>query len=319
MRRLLLAGPLLLLSALVACGDDAEEERTVAFLRTSPIAVESQESLLDELDEAGWRAGENLTVLNEDPDAVFAEEELADAVEELVADGADLLVALSTTAAKAAMAGAEKVPILVLANDPVASGLVVEPRAPTGSVTGIAFRVPADRTIDLARQLVGDSGTLGLLHPEDDPAAAPIVADMDDAATSLGVRLVKESFIGDDGARTAVARLAEAGVRAILLVNAPSTVAAHEVIEEATTTAGIPTIANTNVNPFAVLVLAPDGVAAYRQLGRQAARLLGGADVDDVPLEEPGDYNLILRAVIAERLGIELPDELLEQADEISD
>lgn len=318
MRRLLLAGPLLLLSALAACGD-AEEERTIAFLRTSPIAAESQESLLDELVEAGWRAGENLTVLNEDPEAVFAEEELAGAVEELVADGADLLVALSTTAAKAAMAGAEDVPILVLANDPVASGLVVEPRAPTGSVTGIAFRVPADRTIDLGRQLVGDSGPLGLLHPDDDPAAAPIVADMDEAATSLGVRLVEESFIGDDGARAAVARLAEAGVRAIILVNAPGTVAAHGVIEAATTTAGIPTIANTNVNPFAVLVLAPDGVAAYRQLGRQAARLLGGADVGDVPLEEPGDYNLILRSGIAERLGIELPDELLEQADEVSD
>src|SRR5688500_10775142 len=122
MRRVLLAGPLLLVIALVACGHDADEARTIGLLRTSSIAAEDQE-------------------------AVCAEEELADAVEELVADGADLLVALSTTAAKAAMAGAEDVPILVLANDPVASGLVVEPRAPTGSVTGIAFRVPADRTI----------------------------------------------------------------------------------------------------------------------------------------------------------------------------
>lgn len=319
MRRVLLVGLLLPASSLVACGDDPEAERAIAFLRTSPIAPESQESLLDALDDAGWRVGDNLTLLNEDPEAVFAEDELADAVDGLVADGADLLIALSTAAASAAMDSDDDVPVLVVANDPVASGLVVEPRTPVGVVTGIAFHVPADRTIDLARQLVGDEGVLGLLHPDDDRAAAPVVDDMGDAAAALGVRLVDERFIGEDGARDAIGRLVQAGVDAIILVNAPGTIAAHEAIEEATVAARLPTIANTNVNRFAVVVLAPDNVVAFRQLGRQAARLLDGAEVDEVPLEEPGEFNLIVRAGVADRLGIELPDELLEQADEVSD
>lgn len=317
MRRLQLAAALLFASSIVACSDDGEE-RTIAFLRTSPIAPDSQESLLDALEDAGWRVGDNLTLINEDPESVFAENELADAVDRFVADGADLLVALSTTAATTAMEQAGDVPTLVVANDPVASGLVVEPRAPAGSVTGIAFRVPADRTIDLARQLVGDEAALGLLHPDDDPAAAPVVENMRDAAASLGARLVEESFIGEDGARDAIGRLAQAGVSAVILVNSPRTVAAHAAIEEASTAAGLPTIANTNVNPFAVLVLAPDNVAAFAQLGRQGARLLAGAEVNEVPLEEPGEFNLLVRADVAARLGIELAEELLEQADEVS-
>ena len=316
---MLLAGVVLLATSLVACGDDVAPERTIAFLRTSPVAADSQRSLLDALEDAGWEVGENLTVLNEDPGAVFAEDELPAAVDDFVDDGADLLIARSTAAARAAMESGADVPVLVVANDPVASGLVVQPRTPVGVVTGIAFHVPADRTIDLARQLVGDDGVLGLLHPLDDPAAAPVVDDMVDAAAALEVRLLDESFAGDDGARAAIGRLAQAGVDAIILVNAPATVAAHAAIEEATVAARLPTIANTNVNPFAVVVLAPDNVAAYRQLGRQAARVLGGADVDEVPLEEPGEFNLIVRASVAERLRIELPGDLLEQADEVSD
>lgn len=302
----------------VACGDDAEPDRTIAFVRTSPVPAASQQALLDQIEAAGWTVGENLTLLNEDPEAVFSDEELTDAVDGFVADGADLLIALSTAAARAAMENDEDIPVLVVANDPVASGLVVNPRAPDGIVTGISFQVPADRTIDLARQLVGDDHSLGLLHP-DDPTAKPIVDDMRDAAASLGVQIVSESFVNDDEALAAVSRLAEAGVGAVMLANAPATIAAHGAIEEAATAAGMPVIANTNVNPFAVLVLAPDNIAVYRQLGRQAAQLLGDTDVDRVPVEEPASYNLVVRAGIAEQLGVEIREELLAQADEVID
>lgn len=317
MRRLLPLSILVLASSLGACGDDAEPDRTIAFVRTSPVPAASQEALLEEIVAAGWTDGENLTVLNEDTEAIFSEEELADAVDGFVAEGADLLVALSTSAARAAMENDNDVPVLVVANDPVASGLVVNPRAPDGLVTGISFQVPSDRTIDLARQLVGADHPLGLLHP-DNATAAPIVGDMRDAAASLGVQLVVESFVSDDDVRSAVSRLSEAGVAAVMLVNAPETVAAHDVIEQAAAAARMPVIANTNVNSFAVLVLAPDNIAVYGQLGRQAARLLGGADVDEVPLEEPARYNLVVRAAIAEQLGVELTEELLARADEVS-
>lgn len=308
----------LLAGSLVACSDDAVPNRTIAFIRTSPIPAASQEALLDEIVAAGWTSGENLTLLNEDPEAVFSEEELADAVDGFVAEGADLLVALSTAATRAAMENDDDIPVLVVANDPVASGLVVNPRAPDGVVTGIAFQVPADRTIDLARQLVGADHPLGLLHAAD-PVTTPIVDDMRAAAESLSVQLVVESFGSEDEVSAAVSRLSEAGVGAVMLVNAPALVAAHDAIEEATTAVGMPAIANTNVNDFAVLVLAPNNIAVYGQLGRQAVRLLGGADVDEVPLEEPATFNLVVRAGIAEQLGVEIKDELLAQADEVSD
>lgn len=319
MRRGAFACLAVLAASLAGCGDDGKPDRTIAFVRTSEIPADSQDAFLDELAEAGWRVGDNLTVLNEDPEVVFTDEAaLAEAVERFVEDGADVLVALSTAAAAAAMDTDEEVPVIVVANDPVASGLLEDPRAPEGVVTGISFRVPADRTIDLARQLVGAEPAVGLLYPGDDPSAGPVVEDMAAAAGSLGVRLVDEGFVGADEVDGAVAQLADAGVGTIILTNAPATVRAHPTIEQATRAAGIPVIANTNVNAFAVLVLAPDNLAVYRQLGRQVARLLGGADVREVPLEEPGRFNLVVRTAVAEELGLELPSELLRQADVVN-
>ena len=68
---------------------------------------------------------------------------------------------------------------------------------------------------------------------------------------------------------------------------------------------------------FAVLVFAPDNGAAYRQLARQAARLLDGTPVVDVPVEDPGEFHLQLRSAVAERLGLELTSDLRAEADEI--
>ena len=309
-----------LLASLAACGDDGKPDRTVAFVRTTGVAQESQDAFLEQLAEAGWEVGDNLTLLNPDPSSGFEDEgEIADAVEEFVADGADLVVALSTTGAMGAMQGTTEVPILLLANDPVASGIIANPREPESNVTGVSFRVPADRTIDLARQLVGEDADVGLLYPGDDAGAEPIVTAMESAAKGLDITLAAEAFVGDAEVQGAVDRLVQADVDVVIVANAPNAVRSFAAIEAATMAAGLPVIANTNVNEFAVVVLAPDNLSAYRQLGQQAARLLDETDVADVPLEDPGDFNVIVRASVARELGIDVPDDLLEAADEVID
>jgi putative ABC transport system substrate-binding protein len=307
-------------AALAACGGDdgGKPDRTIAFVRTTPIASESQQAFLDELADAGWVVGDNLTVLNDDPEVgVLDSDESAALVRGFVDDGVDAVVALSTTAAIGAVDATDEVPIVVLASDPVASGLVTNPRAPEGNLTGVAFKVPGDRTIDVARQLVGGEPTIGLLHPSEDPGAMPASQDLRDAAESLGVALVDESWGSEDAVGAAVDRLVAAGVDVIVLANSPDTVRAFPVIEEKTRAAGIPVVANTNSATFAVVVLAPQATAAYQQIARQAARLLDGTEVSEVPVEEPGAFHLLVRTGVADSLGVTVPQDLVDQADEI--
>ena len=320
MRRQVIGIVTLLAASLAGCGDDGKPERTIALLRSTPVAQESQDAFLAELEEGGWTVGENLTVLDPDPDEVYEDAESGRAaVEGWLEEGVELIYALSTTSGLTAKEAAPDVPVLVLANDPVASGIIDDPRAPEANVTGVAFRVPPDRTLDVARQMAREITTVGFLWPGDDVGAEPVRDGLVKAADALGIDLVDESFVGSDEVAGAVDAMVEAGVQVVVIANAGATVRAFDAIEAATTAARLPVLGNIESNPFATVVLAPDLEAAYRQIGRQAVRLLGGTDVADVPLEEPGEFRLTVRPSRAARIGVELPEQLLAQSDEVSD
>jgi putative ABC transport system substrate-binding protein len=314
---IVVAAVVTLTTSLVACGDDSKPDRTIAILRAVGVAPETQEALLGVLADAGWKEGDNLTVLDPDVTEAHADaDDAAAAVRGWVRKGADLIVALSTPAAMAAMKAAPDVPILTLANDPVGSGLLKDPDHPDGNLTGVAFRTPPDRTIDVATRITDDITTIGILTPADDPAGAPVRTALEEAARSLSVKVVDAAF-HEDAVAAAVDELTSGGAQVVVLVNSAATVRAYDAISAALTKAKLPAVANIESNPFALVVLAPDQPEAYRQLGRQAVRLLDGTKVAAVPLEDPGEFHLTIRTAVATQLGITVSRDLLDQADEL--
>lgn len=316
-RRLLVV--LLLLVAGAACGDDdpAPPPRTVGILRTIPNPrADAEAAFRNELAAAGWIEGENLTLLGGAPDEAHPED-AEETVRAWVDAGVDLIVALSTSAAQAADEAADEVPVLFLVNDPVAVGLVEDEREPDGDLTGVTYRVPADRTLDVALRALGPVPVLGVLWPSEDPAAEPVREDLRRAARDLGIDLVDEPFAAEEDVPAAVDRLVAAGAGSILLANAPTTLRAIDAIAAAADRHGVALVANTRLDQV-VVALAPDSLRLYRQLGRQAVRLLSGAEVAEVPVEDPGGFRIVVNRDVARRAGIEVPQDLLELADEVN-
>lgn len=316
-RRVVVVACLVASLALVGCGDDDDTEMSIGFLRAVGVARSDQDVMLDELARGGWVEGDNLTVLGGDADVAYADaDDTQAAARAMVEDGADLLIALASTSAIAARDADLGVPILFLVNDPVAAGLVTDERAPDGDLTGLSFQVPPDRTLDVLTSL-GGVERVAVLAPSDDPAADGYRADFMAAADQLGLEAVAVEFTDEDDADDAVRAAAADGADAIAVVSAPASVRAFPAIEAASVEARLPAIANTTVAEFALIVLSPDSEAVYRQLGRQATRLLDGTDVRDVPVEDPAEFVLTLRSSVADRLGVELPEELIARADEV--
>ena len=291
----------------------------IGFLRAVEIAEASQDAFLDELAAEGWVEGDNLTILDADPGIAHADPADAEArARELAEEGVDLVIAFasqSALAAREALAD-EDIPILFLVSDPIAAGLVTDPQAPDGNLTGSSFVVPADRTLDVLTSL-GDVDSVAVASPEDDPGAAGGLERFERAGRALDLDIIPAVYTDETDAADAVRAAAEQGADAIALVSSTSTVLSFDAIEAASLEVGLPVIANTQSAEFALIVLSPDSDALYRQLGRQAARLLDGTEVREVPVEDPGGYTLTLRSTIAERLGIRLPDELTARADEL--
>jgi putative ABC transport system substrate-binding protein len=307
-----------------ACGgsDDASEGETqdtaapvtIAFLRAVPGAAPTEPAFIAELANAGYRKGENLTILAEDPSEGYADAEAAkEAVRGWVDDGATLIVAFSTTGAKAAAEAAPDTNVLFLSNDPKAAGLVENESEPEGRLTGVTFRVPADRTLSLAQRVTGAT-RVGLAFPPNDPAAGSNRDALQAAATKLGIDLVLAEFTDPAGVEGAIASLAEQGAEALIVSTSPIAARSHEAIAAAATRHRLPAIANTSIVEFSVLSLFPDSDEVGRQLARQAARLFGGASPSAVPVEDPRRFTVTINTKVAADLGITVPEDVLQEA-----
>lgn len=315
---------MLALVALVpACGGDAATEAkpgmvTIGVLRAVQSSEpQNVETFLAELAGAGFIEGKNARLIGLDPSEVHADPAEAESVvRSWASDGLDLVLALSSTGALAAARAAPAAKVLFLSNDPTAAGLVTNERRPDGRLTGATFRVPPDRTLDLARRAVPGTKAVGVLFPSSDAAADPVREGVSRAGSSLGLDLVARGFAAAADVPAAVEDLRGLGVSSVLLANAPAIVRAYPSIAPALAAAGLPAVANTAAD-FALAVLEPDTRELYRQMGRQAVRLLRGTAISEVPVEDPGRFRLTVNLAVAERLGIAVPGEVVRTADTV--
>ncbi len=308
---------LTLVGAGCGSGDEpaAPAPRTIAFLRAVVSnQPENQNAFLDALQDEGYIEGDNLTILAKAPDEVHTEAADAEqAVRAWQAAGADLVIALSTGSAKAAAAAAPGLDVLFLVNDPVASGLVTDERRPGGRLTGVTFRVPADRTLDLIRRTFAGIAAVGVLFSPDDPASQAVRDQAVRAAAGLGVTVLEAAFGDESGAVAAVQDVRSRGAGAVWLLNSPTAFRFAGAVESAATAASLPVVTNT-ARPAALLTLQPDAVELYRQLASQVARVLGGTPIAEVPVENPSRFVVDVNLRAAAQLGITVPDEVQSQA-----
>lgn len=314
-----LASSVLLFSCATSpASGDGDDSFTIAFLRAVPGSGASERSMLNALRSEGYVIGANLTLLAPDTEEAYPDEEDAKAVlEEWRREGVDLIVAFSTVGARAASEVAPEVPTLFLANDPIATDLVENAERPEGSLTGVTFRVPADRTLDLIHRAIPGLSAVGLAYPPDDPAAIAHRDEVLSAAETLDIQVIVEPFRDADDIGEVVSGLADRGVEALLLSRSPTATQLLDEFQGAASSAGLPVIDNTGLAPWAILSLYPDLEETGRQLGRQAIRLLSGSNPASIPVEDPRRLILELNAMAAADHGIRFSEELMREADTV--
>ena len=273
-------------------------------------------ALREGLRDAGYVEGGNLRL--EIRSAAGRPDLQLDKAAELVRLKVDMIVTFFTPSALAAQQATHDIPIVMAgAGDPVATGLIASLARPGGNVTGESSggAEVAGKSIELIRELIPAVRRVGVLADESDPFAKPYVAQISQAARSVGMEV--EPIITQPGQPLEPIFVTLTGKRLDGLLIQGS-IARKEMLDLAIKHR-LPTLTSTRFGPplGALASYSSDYLALARQSAVYIDKILKGAKPADLPVAFPTKFLLIINLKTAKALGITVPPTLLDRADEV--
>src|SRR5215207_9268302 len=271
--------------------------------------------------EAGWCGAQEAKLIVR---AGESAEALAEAAADLVRSDVKVIIAAGTAAARAAKQATARIPIVFYnATDPVAHRLVASLSRPEGNVTGFALMdETTPKLLEFIRQIKPEAQLVVYLF---DPSGIPEdvrvrkTVDNTSAAASLGLRF-RELPVRSRAEIEAVIPEAKAhGADALVVEDSTLLLTNRFVITRLVLQSAL--LAIYRDRQFAVA----EGLITYGEdfldLQRRAVvyvdRLLRGARVSDLPVQQASRFELVVNLKAARAIGITVPPTLLARADEV--
>ena len=239
---------------------------------------------------------------------------------ELIRVPVDVIVAPGTQEALAAKNATKSVPIVMAGvDDPVARGLVASLARPGRNITGIASarRELSGKLLSLARELAPGSSRVAVLWDSTDPDHRVILGDLRAAAKTSNVSLSAVEVQQYTDVEPAFATIKRQGSK-ILLVP-PSSMLVPRWIADLALTHGL-ALASTSPGyayEGGLMAYTDDWNAVFERVATFVDRILKGAKPEDLPVELPAKFKLIVNAKTARSLKLTIPQSILARADAV--
>ena len=225
-------------------------------------------------------------------------------------------------AAFAAKAATQATPVVFSAvNDPVRLGLVASLNRPGGNLTGTnSFTVElAAKDIQLLKELVPATTLVAYLVNPSNPSVENYVKEAATAASALGIAVRVLNASTEPELDDAFASLAKLGAGGLVVPGEPFFDSQRDKI--VALAAGHAIAAVYTFREYAVagglMSYGPSLPDAYRQGGTYVGRVLKGEKPADLPVMQPSKFELVLNLKTAKALGLEVPWQIQQLADEV--
>lgn len=268
----------------------------------------------------GYVEGENVTYIYQGPTGSI--KSLRPAIQRLIEAKVDLIFSASTPAtiqAKHAVEGTGIPVVFAPVNDPVRSGVVDSLRNPGGNLTGIKVSglIFVPKGLKWLLAIAPGTKLIYVPHNPDDNSSVLGLAALKQAAAALAVELVVHEIHTSEEVTGAIMSTPEE-VDAIFLLPDNLVVARIGSFAKVAVDRTLP-LASINYSQAKAGALMGYGFESA-SIGEQAARLayqiLNGTRPADLPVETP-EFFLTINLRTAQAIGLDIPDEILRQADHI--
>jgi ABC-type uncharacterized transport system substrate-binding protein len=273
------------------------------------------------LQKLGWTDGRNIRI-----DARWGAadaESMQRFAKELVALRPDLIVSQNTPTTAALLQQTRTIPIVfVQVVDPVGSRFVASLARPGGNVTGFINLEPtmAGKWLELLKEIAPRVERVAILfNPTTAPFAEYFLNPFKAAAPSFAVEAIAAP-VHDASEIEAVVAAQAREPNGGLIVMPDSFLTAHRA--EVTSLAARHRL--PAVYPFrmyaeggGLLSYGNDFLDQYRRAASYVDRILKGANPNELPVQAPVKFELVINLKTAKALGLDVPSQLQQRADEV--
>jgi putative ABC transport system substrate-binding protein len=278
-------------------------------------------ALLQTLEGLGWVEGRNVRLDYRWTSTDI--ERMAIAAKELVALRPDLLIGITTPGTAALARATSTIPIIFMqVSDPVGSGLISTLARPGGNVTGFTnfeFSM-GGKWLEMLKEISPQINRVGVLfNPETAPYGKSYVDSINSAATTFGVSVVVLAVHDTAAVDGAVANFATAPDGALIVPADIFTTVNRDLIVTTAAKYRVPTVypfrffaANGGLISYGI-----ENIDLYRRAAVYVDRILKGAMVSDLPVQQPTKFELVINLKTAKAMGLTVPPTLLSRADEV--
>lgn len=231
----------------------------------------------------------------------------------------DLVLAIATPTAQATANAITDIPVLFTAvTDPVDAGLVKSWEAPGGNVTGTSDANPVADQLRLITKIVPGAKRIGIVYSPGEPNSVVQVGWAKEAAAKQGLEIVESASAAAGDVQQAAQNLADKKVDAIYVPTDNIVVSSLETVLQVGEDNKIP-VFGAEGDSIARGCVATYGLDYYKlgyETGQMAVKILKGeTEPATLPVQTLADPTLYLNLGAAERMGVKIPDDLIQQAD----
>jgi putative ABC transport system substrate-binding protein len=273
------------------------------------------------LRDLGYIEGKNIVI--EYRGAEGKPDRISSLVAELVQLRVDVLVSGNFAVARAAKQATETIPIVMVTNqDPVATGLVDSLARPGKNITGFSTlqRELSGKRLELLKEVVPGISRVGVLRDADGSVSAMGFKEYEAAAHVLKLQLqsleVKRPNPDLEGAFQAATK-----GRASALITVTNTLLFRyqKRIADLAIKNRLPSMyeGGTWVETGGLMSYSTNDLEVFRRVATYVDKILKGARPDDLPVQQPTKFELVINLKTAKQIGLTIPPNVLARADKV--
>ena len=315
-----LLGAIMIGGALLSSPVQSDQARMARIgVLTPPNNDAAERGLREGLKELGYVEGQNLTLewrrYAQSSDAIRA------AAEDLVRSKVDLIVALSTQAARSALSTTSTIPVVFMSGDPIGGGLAASLAHPGANATGVSSQSTdlIAKRLQLLLQIAPRVRHVLLLVNPDSPLHAVFAEEAERVGRTLHIRIDTLTARNASELDSALRQLHSSGSEALMVSSDLFFSVNKSKIGDAVRKARLPAMAPTKEYQADGVLMSYGSSIEWmsRRVVVYADKILKGAKPGDLPVEQGSTLELVIDQRAARELGLKVPQELLLRADEV--